>query len=231
MSLLLTIREILAKSFGAMPHILLGISLFLGITQGNIGLLMLSAGLIFVVPSIVILFNTLFEFIASYSEGFKSMISVPVSDTCFLIPSLAPPSEGFMVNAPSYWMAHAVFFFSYLITNAITLYRLPVEEGADADKVENRKSQALTALVVSLGIFVAFVLLRFFAMGCETALGLIFAILLVAPAGFGWERLAEYCGARTADIFGIVQGILPVAAQDTTPTTCVYNPPATAPSS
>jgi hypothetical protein len=58
----------------------------------------------------------------------------------------------------------------------------------------------------------------------ETIAGIIMAILLGTVFGYAWYKLAASCGARAADVFGIVQQVIPSSAKDDKPMTCVYAP-------
>jgi hypothetical protein len=219
MSLVTTIKGLLYGGFVSLPLVLIGIILFLATTLGNIGLIMLALGHVFVVPFITYFANLLHEFFFPDSPYLK----VASSDLCNLIPSI-PPSTAQTFVGPSYWMAHVVFFFSFLITNASVLYAKDASANADPNKVENRKAQTMTSIILSVITFVFLVALRYLFMGCETPLGIFFALLLLVPVGYGWYELAIVCGARDADIFGILQKILPPEFKDEVPMTCVYSP-------
>jgi polyferredoxin len=90
--------------------------------------------------------------------------------------------------------------------------------------VANRKAQTLTAFLISFALFVALIVLRYTATGCETIAGTALGILIVAPIANGWYHLAALCGARDADVFGILQKILPQNMKDEPPMTCMYSP-------
>lgn len=220
MPLLASLRDLLHKSFLALPLLLAGFSLFMGLTQGNMGLLILFLGMATVVPLSTGVFNLLWEFIF----GASPLFSVPYSDVCQLILSAPQGDKPILFVAPSYWMALLSFFFGYLITNASAIYNMKAEDGADPSKVENRKSQALTGIIVSSIVFAVLVLLRFFVTKCETPLGILTAFVVGGALSFGWYQFAKFCSARDADIFGIAQGILPKNLEFAVPMTCLYKP-------
>jgi hypothetical protein len=221
MSFLVYLREILHKSFLALPLLLAGFTLFMGLTQGNMGLLILFFGFATVVPISASLLNLVWEYFFSESEK-KSLFSVPFSDVCQLILSAPKGDRNIIWVAPSYWMALITFFFSYLATNAVSIYTMKAEEDAAPDKVENRKSQAFTALLLSIFVFFILVSIRFFVTKCETPVGILTALVLGGSLGIGWYHFARFCHARDADIFGIVQGIIPKNMEFAVPLTCVY---------
>lgn len=192
---------------------------FLALTLGNLGLTMLALGHIVIVPLLVFFVNLLIEFIAPGNPR----ISVTSSDVSSLIPSLASAGQTLYV-APSYWIGHITFFFTFLFTNATFLFLKDPTPSADPNKVENRKAQTMTAMILSLVLFVALVIFRVAMTGTETWLGTAVGISLVIPVAYGWYELSRVCGARDADIFGILQKILPEGAKDEPPMTCVYNP-------
>lgn len=221
MSLVTQIRGLFYSGFMSLPLVLIGIILFLAASLGNLGLLMLSFGQILLVPLVVFGANMLHEF---FFKG-SPLFSVASSAHCNLVPS-APLAEslGMIGVAPSYWSAQITFFFIFLMTNAMVLYNKPPTEGADPAKVANRKAQTLTAFLISFALFVALIVLRYTTTGCETIVGTALGILIVAPIANGWYHLAALCGARDADVFGILQKILPQNMKDEPPMTCVYSP-------
>jgi hypothetical protein len=220
MPLLASLRDLLHKSFLALPLLLAGFSLFMGLTQGNMGLLILFLGMATIVPFSTALFNLLWEFIF----GASPLFSVPYSDVCQLILSAPHGNIPTLFVAPSYWMALMSFFFGYLITNASAIYGMKADASADPSKVENRKSQALTGIIVSSIVFAVLVLIRFFVTKCETPLGILSAFVVGGSLSFGWYQFAKFCNARDADIFGIAQGILPKNLEFAVPMTCLYKP-------
>jgi hypothetical protein len=220
MSLVTQIRGLFYSGFMSLPLVLVGIILFLATSLGNLGLLMLSIGQIVLIPLVVFAANILHEY---FFKG-SPLFSVSSSAQCNLVPSAPlPESLGMMGVAPSHWSAQITFFFVFLMTNAIVLYNKPPTEGADPAKVANRKAQTLTAFLISLALFIALIFLRQ-KTGCETIAGTALGILIVAPIANGWYHLAALCGARDADVFGILQKILPQNMKDEPPMTCVYSP-------
>jgi hypothetical protein len=221
MTLVTQIRGLFYSGFMSLPLVLVGIILFLAASLGNLGLLMLSLGQIVLVPLVVFAANMLHEY---FFQG-SPLFSVSSSAHCNLVPSAPiPESMGMIGVAPSHWSAQITFFFVFLMTNAMVLYNKPPTEGADPAKVANRKAQTLTAFLISFALFVALIVLRYTTTGCETIVGTALGILIVAPIANGWYHLAALCGARDADVFGILQKILPQNMKDEPPMTCVYSP-------
>ena len=213
------IKGLLYGGFVSLPLVLISLISFLAVTLGNLGLIMLALGHIVIVPLLTYLSNLVAEFIAPGNP----LISVTSSDLSYLIPSLASANQTQYV-VPSYWIAHITFFFTYLFTNALILYLKDPTPSADPNKVENRKAQTMTAMLLTLGLFLALFIFRVVMTGTETWVGALVGSSLVIPVAYGWYELSRVCGARDADIFGILQKILPDNAKDEPPMTCVYNP-------
>jgi hypothetical protein len=230
MSFAKNLRILLQQSFLSLPLLLIGWALFLGSLQGNIGLLVLFLGHISVVPLGALLLNTILEFILKKSQSLTtssllSFIQVNNSDVCNLVPGETDFAIPFLTVAPSLWMSHILFFFSFLIANGYFIYKMKPAENASSEKVERRQSQALISIILSSLLLVALILMRKFLVGCETWIGMVVAVLTMAPLGYSWYLFARECSARDADIFGIVQKLLPEEAQQPPPVTCVYTGP------
>ena len=225
MSFAKNLRILIQQSFLSLPLLFIGWSLFLGGLQGNIGLLVLFLGQLTVVPLATTVSNVFLEFLVKKIDGSlaaMSYIQTHNVDVCNLIPGSTDYTTPFVGVVPSYWMAHIVFFFSFLLSNAYSVYMMKAPENAQQEKVDRRKSQALLSIILSTVLFFVLVLMRKFFVGCETWTGIIVSLLVMAPLGFGWYKLARECSAKDSDIFGIVQKILPESAQQPPPTTCVY---------
>ena len=205
-------------AFVSLPMVLIAIVSFLGVTLGNLGLIMLSVGHIVIIPFLLFMVNILHEYFFPGSPYF----TMTSSDLSYLVPMLATPGIT-IVAAPSPWIAHVTFFFTFLFTNALILYLKDPSPSADPNKVENRKAQTMTAMILTIVTFVLLFAIRV-SLGNEPMIGAIFGGLLVVPVAYGWYELTRACGARDADIFGILQKILPPNAKDDPPMTCVYSP-------
>jgi hypothetical protein len=140
-----------------------------------------------------------------------------------LVPS-APHATGAMVPvAPSFWMAHVIFFITYLLSNARGVYELKPNKKISDFYYENRKAKALTIMILSIFAAIGISVARYYT-NTETVPGILVGFLLVAPVSYGWYKFAETCGARHADVFGIVPQLLPSNAKDETAITCAFAP-------
>lgn len=218
MSIAESLKGLLYGGYVSLPLVLIGIVGFLGITLGNLGLIMLTVGHTIIIPVLLFFINLFHEYFFPGSPYF----TITSSDLSYLVPLAATPGTT-IVAAPSHWIAHITFFFSFLFTNALTLYLKDPTPSADPNKVENRKAQTMTALLLTLGLYTILMISRI-AMGSEPLVGALFGALLIIPVAYGWYELTRVCGARDADIFGILQKILPPNAKEDPPMTCVYSP-------
>jgi len=214
-----TMRGMLERSFVALPILLFGWSLFVGSTTGNIGLLVLALGQATVTPLATWILHTLAGFFGEFGQ---THFTIPAGAACNLLPGGFVNSGERQYSIPSYWLAQIYFFFGFLIANAKSVYDMPAAANAAEDKVERRKSQAQLVLIMAWVFLVLFVVVRVLVMNCETIPGVILGGFVFYWIGNGWYSLARACSAKDSDIFGIVQGILPPAASDPPPMTCVY---------
>lgn len=212
-------RGMLERSFVALPILLFGWAFFVGSTTGNIGLLVLALGQATVAPLTTWILHTIGGF---FGEWGRANFTVAASSACSMIPlGFTQPGDR-MMSIPSYWLAQIYFFFGFLISNANYVLNMPSAPNAEPDKVERRKSQAQLVQIMAWVFLIVFVAVRVVVMGCETVPGVLLGGLVFWWLGNGWYQLAKECSARDSDIFGIVQGILPPAASDPPPMTCVY---------
>jgi hypothetical protein len=163
--------------------------------------------------------------------GVQSINPSP-SDNC----RITPNEKGIPNKKPTDWANHIVFFFGFLISNAVAVYSEPTPKVTDAGtdqemkerqarvdaRVGNRKF--LTACIITVSIIVLILLLafRYNKSGCEETMYLAFVPLLIAGfTGAAWFNIIyKSCGIRPTDILGIVQGMVPTELVDN-PIVCV----------
>lgn len=216
MPVLSDIRLTLLSAFKALPLLLISFIGFLAIGLGNMGLFMLFIGHATIVPLLTTAAN-------SVLGGTTS--TVVANDVSQLVPLASSSYNSATVSVmPSYWMAHMSFFLGYLLTNAVSVYTLPVNSKVSKWLTDSRKTRAATIIVTTLGIWLGLAALRYgITGGAETRYGILTAVVLLGGAGAAWYAVAAACGARNSDIFSIVQQSVTPAKNDT-PTTCVYKP-------
>ena len=227
MSLVKDLRQMLMQSFVSLPLLIIGWIFFMGATQGNIAFLILALGHMFIVPLVALVSNTTLEFLTSQFKKFNigdmtPFLTVPNADVCNLIPGSMDSSMPLVWVAPSYWMAHIVFFAAFLLTNAMYISSIPAAEGADKEKVQRRQTQIMISSFLTTVVFGSFIAMRYFLTGCETIPGILIALPMFGSLAFGWYQLVRSCSVKDSDVFGIVQGIKPESMKDDPPMTCVY---------
>lgn len=216
-------RNTIVSGFLALPIVLITVAGFLATSTANVGFMLVFLAQIFVIPTVQFLLAFLrsLGFVQriftldpnlSYANTSKSCAISPVDVASDMIP---PPT--------SYWMANVLFFTTYVLSNAYALYNTtPETKDPDPTKEENRKAQSLTAFVLTLGITLVLIVNYYLYVGCETPGSAALALAIYVPLGYGWYKLAEYCGLRTADTFGIAgQLFIPSGSEGTFPYACI----------
>lgn len=217
MDILDTLRKSILMAFRALPILLISFTAFLAIGLGNMGMFILFFGQAVLVPIVTSLTHIFTQ------KVLGDKVFVPGTDIVQLVPSL---STSLPVNVvPSYWMQHVLFFLGYLIANGVAIHGLPEEKGQPEYLVSNRKAKANTVISVAV---VAAILLSYFRFtitgNAETLIGIGAAFVTGGALGYGWYQFAAYCGARHADVFGVVPTILPASAKEQKAMACVYAP-------
>ena len=149
--------------------------------------------------------------------------------------NILPHTEG-AYSSPSHWVNHLSFFFGFIMSNAVAVYKEPIPTNpttADtvADKkrqagidlrVGNRKSITITIMILSTIIFGVLLLFRYKKTACENNFWLaLFPLLIAYFTGFAFFSLIyTSCGVRPADVLGIVQGLIDTKLIDN-PIVCV----------
>jgi hypothetical protein len=218
MDVLHTVRTTITLGFMALPLLLVGFLGFTAVGLGNMGLFMLFIGHTILIPLVVSGIH--FGLNKKATPGDANLF-IRASDRAQLVPS-APHEAAYLPVAPSWWMAHVMFFLGYILTNAAFLYSRESERGTSKWLQENRKSRTAALMVISSIAIVALPLLRYFFTGLETPVGILVAVLLCGGLGAGWFFVAEACGARHSDVFGMASQMIPKAAREGPPMTCVY---------
>ena len=217
-----SIRTTILMAFRTLPLILVSFVGFLGLGLGNIGLFMLFVGQVLIVPLATALVQTLAGMAQPPINENGSLFFVKSSNVALLVPDSSFDSP-FQNVAPSYWMAQVIFFAAYMLSNAVAILNMPANSKLDPILISNRKSKAMTIIVVISTLTILAALLRF-TTHSETPAGVALAILVGGGLGYGWYEFASICGARAADVFGVVQQIIPSSATEEKPMTCVYAP-------
>ena len=216
MNILHGIRSTLLASFFSLPLLFISFTAFLAIALGTPGLFILLLGQLLL--SVTTLgFHFLQDMIERLVPALVPYLTVRADRAALLQGSVS----GTPINVfPSYWMVHVLFFLSYILANAVDVYKATPASTASQWQVSNRRSKAIAVIIVLVLAIVSLSAARYFLTETETLLGALISLPVIA-IGFGWYELAKTCGARESDIFGIIQQMTPNGG---TPTTCVYTP-------
>ncbi len=196
-------KSTLTSAFTALPIILITITAFFSTTTANPGMMILLLGQIIAIPIVQTVLGFLrgLSFIRYYlnlgpAQNYENNKLCSLSPVDVKSDQIMPPV--------SYWMAHVIFFGTYVASNAMSIYvNDPEVNSPDPIKVENRKTQAMTAFGVTLFFILFAIFQHYMYVGCDTIGSLALAFILYIPLGYGFFELAKLCGLRTADLFGI----------------------------
>lgn len=216
---ILSVRATLLMAFRTLPLILISFIAFLAAGLGNLGLFVLFIGQSLLIPIVTAIVHLFVTKVAGTNDD-KFFINA--SEKALLVPGSIYSSPRINV-APSYWMVHVHFLLAYLFSNAAAVNALPEDSTIDPILLANRKSKSKTIMISTIFIALALSVLKY-KTNTETIYGIGIAFGLGSILGYAWYKFAASCGARAADVFGIVQQVVPASAKDDKPMTCVYAP-------
>jgi hypothetical protein len=208
-----SIRTMITFSYIKLPLILIPFIGLLAAGLANLGLFLLFLGHVFIVPLATYLIHIFIQY--GIRPEIDGQLYIRES-----IPLVGREAAIAPMPIPTYWMMHYVFLVSYIFTNAYSIQNLPTDPDMDKIIVSNRKNKTMMIMVMLVLVSIIFIFLK----GGETPVGIVVACTLGGLLGVGWYKFAAICGARAADIFGIVQQVIPASAKDEKPMTCVYAP-------
>ena len=206
MDLLLALRTTILMAFRTFPLIMISFIGFLAVGLGNLGLFFLFVGHAVVIPIATMIAHML---VPSEANDISNRFHVASNSVGQLV-ATAPYETAKQNVAPSYWMIHTIFLFSYIFSSIASI---PAEN-------TTRRS---TMIMITIPIITFALICMRYATHTETFWGMIIAILLGTSIGYGWHKFALLCGPAGADVFGFFQEIIPTNEK---PMTCVYAPTA-----
>lgn len=234
-------RSFLYGGIRTLPMTMASFMLVIGLLTANYAYLFFLVGLFLAVPFLYFCANSFFDVVLSFVSAdswFRGLCMGKQSDLCGVILPFATGrpggvgvgagAGGGVYNAvPTLWMSMFVFFIGYLFFNALDLARRPEDAStaptpsAAATAYGNRMSQAAVALF-TIGVVALLVTgVRYAMTGCETVLGVVVAFALFTPLAYGWYRFQGAAGeGRLADLFGIMNRLLPPNAVKNAPIGC-----------
>jgi hypothetical protein len=144
--------------------------------------------------------SSLFTSITNFFlDFFKNNTPLIGKDNCAIIPGTTLDVS----RVPSNYLAHVVFFFAFLFTNAYYVYSMPKEPNASDEQYENRRNRTAMIMTMLVVLYISIVVIRSKVTGCESNFGITFTTLMFGALGYGAYRFAELCGARPSDVLGI----------------------------
>lgn len=212
MAVYLKIIQSLYLFFAGLPLILVMFSGFMALSLLNVGFVTLFVCQIIIIPICVIFLHFFTDLIFPLQKN---------SDLLQLVPSEIYTKDINIV--PSYWMAHVVFFFTYIFVNAYTIFQDNRSQVADDDvRKEHRKIRTFTIMITSAVILFLCICIRYLFMGeeVETLMGIFVALAAFVPLAYYAQHVAMLLGAQNGDILGIMHQIM-ASINSGNPTLCM----------
>jgi len=141
----------------------------------------------------------------SFFNMFKNNEPIVGDDVCTILPGGNFDSTS---KVPSFYLAHIAFFIGYLLTNAFILFSKQKESGGDEKAYNSRRYRSLMIMITLLVLYILLVTVRSNTSSCESSLGIFFSSSVFSSLGLSWYLLANFCGCRSADLFGIANSII-----------------------
>lgn len=158
---------------------------------------------------IVSLFSSTLLFIPRlFTNLFKNNTPLVGAENCAIVQGTGQPVS----RIPSAYIAHIAFFFGFLFTNAYYTYTMDKETDASDELYENRRNRSIMIMTVIVALFSIIVLLRYNLTNCESQLGILLTTTFFGLLGLSFYLFAEACGARKADVLGMITSFVPTSA-------------------
>lgn len=229
------IRTFLFGGISTFPLTIAGTFLLIGLMTANYAFLFFLVGFIIIVPISQVILNWGFSIILEKIGVSSTLYKIYEHDSCNLVlpfqyfESFSTPRsrpDKLVSVVPGLWTAMIIFFFSYLITNGVALYRRDSgNPGEDPNKVGKRKSQAMTSVILTAFLGAIFIIFRYRLTGCDTLLGLAIALGVYGWMGYAWYlALSDVGEDRLSDLFGIANRLLDPTSTTNQPVACVPMP-------
>jgi hypothetical protein len=215
-----TAKRVILQAAKSLPIIMISFIGFLALALGNLSLFILFLGHSILLPIAVYISQFLFDKISNNPESRAQYFKESGQATSLIEIS----DNGESVNvAPSFWLAHVLFFLGYILANAVSIIMIPDDPKLNSSLTKNRKFRAGVIIGTTIMFSLIVALLRY-RTNSETLRGIVIAFIVGGFLGYGWYQFADLCGARAADIFGVALQMIPASATDEKPMTCVYAP-------
>jgi hypothetical protein len=195
--------ELLSGIYRFLPNTLTASLIVLGIFLGKISWILVGLGGVGLTILIAFLQYGKLKFAGTYG----TLSGAAAVSACSIMPSNLQSFE----TIPSLWMATALFYMTYIMKNAITVYtRRPKGATSDSLPVQHRKGVGIVSIITTVILLAFLIIPRFFWSQCESILGAVLGGILGILFGYGWWILLDLCGPDVyPDIHGVMIGLRP----------------------
>jgi hypothetical protein len=195
--------ELLSGIYRFLPNTLTASLIVLGIFLGKISWILVGLGGVGLTILIAFLQYGKLKFAGTYG----SLPGAAAVSACSIMPSTSQSFE----TIPSLWMATALFYMTYIMKNAITVYmKRPKGITSDSLTVQHRKGVGIVSIITTLILLAFLIIPRFIWSQCESIIGALLGGILGITFGYGWWILLDLCGPDVyPDIHGVMIGLRP----------------------
>jgi hypothetical protein len=230
--LIMDCKAFLYSGLRSLPISIGATLLIIGLCTSHYAFMFFLIGYLIVAPGTATILNMLISILVSTGiiqsifnpEYFKAN-STDVCNVVIPYSTFKNPASR-ETNKPRYiltseWMAMTFFFFGYILTNAVSIFKRESDEDASSIKIANRKT-TMGVAIFSICVFILITLYTRYQSGCEPSWPIQFiSVILFGVLGYGWYVLLSKTGEdRLSDLFGIANRILAPSAFMEQPATC-----------
>jgi hypothetical protein len=222
------IRSFIYGGISTLPLTLAGTFFILGFMTSNYAHMFFLLGFLVVVPITQTILSVFIDWLFTLLNVPTYLYKVHASDLCGIQYPLSSTGissrnvQQYITAVPSLWMSMIIFFFSYILMNAITLYKEPSTTPNSEDKHQFRTSQAMLSIISITIIALIIIIMRFMSTKCETWMGLLITIPVFSSLGYAWFQFISQSGSlRLADLFGIANRLLSPSSVKNEPVACL----------
>lgn len=195
--------ELLSGIYRFLPNTLTASLIVLGIFLGKISWILIGLGGVGLTILVAFFQYGKLKFAGTYG----SLPGAAAVSACSIMPSTSQSFE----TIPSLWMATALFYMTYIMKNAITVYtKRPKGATSDSLTVQHRKGVGIVSIITTVILLAFLIIPRFIWSQCESIIGAVIGGTLGIAFGYFWWLLLDLCGPDVyPDIHGVMIGLRP----------------------